>query len=323
MLLAALLASACGSRTGLFAPEAKNDCAFPDAAKLLELVNDTTLTAADYVSRCNLTTAQASALVEGRRYARAEQVSLPGMDTSTCDRLIQCAATHTPPVCTPNNHPDVVLELLVDESGSMIGDKWMALRASLLALFEDIAADNDAALRVGVIMFDDVATTKVAPAPLTQAGQLARLRSVVDKSDPHGGGTGTKRALDSAFGVVDQISGVRRVVVLLSDGSPTGGDEEKAECLDLTRNENATHGTQLFSVGIGPFPSMTPSTYDPAFMGRLAVSGGTGPKGCSPESVDESKICHYQVTPGGDPARLQQSFGAALDAIRQSATTCP
>lgn len=32
MLLAALLASACGSRTGLFAPEAKNDCAFPDAA---------------------------------------------------------------------------------------------------------------------------------------------------------------------------------------------------------------------------------------------------------------------------------------------------
>jgi uncharacterized protein YegL len=266
-------------------------------------------------------------LVRGRRYASAAEVdALPEMNEGVCSRLIDCAKNHDrkKPPCTPNNHPDVVLELVVDESGSMTGDKWDALRDSLLALFTNIEADKDAALRVGVVMFDDVATNRVAPAPLTNATHLADLRRTIDKPNPHGGGTSTEKALEAAFEVVDaQPAGVRRAVVLLSDGSPTGGDEEKEQCVALAKDENFAHGTQLFSVGIGPFPSSIATLYDPAFMGRLALAGSTAPKGCVYDSTDESKICHYQVTPGGDPGKLQESFGAALDAIRQSATTCP
>ena len=105
-------------------------------------------------------------------------------------------------------------------------------------------------------MFDDVATNKVAPAPLADPLHVANLRRTIDKPNPHGGGTSTEKALEAAFEVVDkEASGVRRVVVLLSDGSPTGGDDEKEQCVALTKDENFAHGTQLFSVGIGPFPS--------------------------------------------------------------------
>jgi uncharacterized protein YegL len=324
-LVAAVLVGACGSRTGLFVP--KSPCTFPDEPQIVDLANDTTLAPADYVSLCQLSDAQASALVRGRRYASAAEVdALPELNQGVCARLIACAQRHDrkQAPCTPNHHPDVVLELVVDESGSMTGDKWDALRDSLLALFTDIEADKDAALRVGVVMFDDVATNRVAPAPLTDPAHVSNLHRTIDKPNPHGGGTSTEQALEAAFEVVDaEPSGVRRVVVLLSDGSPTGGDEEKEQCVALAKDENFAHGAQLFSVGIGPFPSSLPTLYDPAFMGRLALAGATAPKGCVYDSTDESKICHFQITPGGDPEKLQESFGAALDAIRESATTCP
>lgn len=322
MLLAAVLVGACGSRTGLFAPDVA--CSFENEPSILDLANDTSLAPADYVSLCGLTDAQSIAIVQGRRYTSAQQIdALPEITAGQCSKLIECAEKHKKPVCTPGNHPDVVLELVVDESGSMNGEKWVALRDSLLALFDDILADNDSALRVGVVMFDDVATSKVKPAPLMTT-QYNALQAAINKPEPHGGGTATKKALETAFKVVDaEPAGVRRVVVLLSDGSPTGGDDEKTSCVQITRDENYAHGTQLFSVGIGPFPSSSPSLYDPAFMGRLAQAGASAPKGCQPDSIDEAEICHYQITPGGDPAKLKESFGAALDAIRQTATTCP
>ena len=322
-LLAAVWVGACGSRTGLFAPDVA--CDFPNEAQIVDLANDTALAPSDYVSLCGLTEAQSIAIVRGRRYARAAEVdALPDITAGQCAKLIDCAARHHSVPCTTGNHPNVVLELVVDESGSMTGEKWIALRDSLLALFDDILADRDANLRVGIVLFDDVATSRVKPAPLTQSDQYRELRGAIDKQVPHGGGTSTRKALETAFDVVDQeAAGVRRVVVLLSDGSPTGGDDEKTQCVNITRNESFSHGTQLFSVGIGPFPSTLPSVYDPDFMGRLAQAGATAPKGCRPDSTNEAEICHYQVTPGGDPAQLEESFGAALDAIRQSATTCP
>jgi uncharacterized protein YegL len=328
-VLAAVLAGACGSRTGLFVPESlatPDTCTLPDETSILDLVNDTTLSASDYVSECAMTKAQADAIVSHRAFANARELSsvVPGIDDAFCDDLVQCAKNHEQDVCTPGNHPVVILELVVDESGSMTGEKWDALRDSLLALFDDIANDDDSQLRIGLVMFDDAVRTPVSPKPLTQAGQLDNLRHAIDKPDPHGGGTATHDALQAAVDVLEGVTGsVRRVLVLLSDGSPTGGNDEKRDCEKLVSVHHAEDGISTFAVGIGQFPSDSTALYDPAFMGRLAVAGGTAPDGCEPESLDESNICHYQVTPGGDPGRLEQSLGAALDAIRQSATTCP
>ena len=82
----------------------------------------------------------------------------------------------------------------------------------------------------------------------------------------------------------------------------------------------AARADSLYSVGIGPFPAA--SGYDAAFMGRLALVGGTAPVGCDPASSKIDEVCHYQVTPGADPSLLERQLGAALDAIRTT-VVCP
>lgn len=325
-LLGAVLVSACGDRTGLFAPE--GFCSFPDATAALDLVNDTALTADAYVKQCNFTVAEASAIAKERPFASLDELAASmkraGFGGSFCADFIACAKAHEQNTCTPGNHPTVILELVVDESGSMEGEKWDALRDSLLALFDEIEKTDDTQLQIGLVTFDDLTHDEVKPAPLTQAGHLAELRKAIDVDSPEGGGTATKAALDVAYGVVNKTTGgVRRVLILFSDGTPTGGRDEQRRCEELVKKENADHGTELFSVGIGTFPATDTVSYDPNFMGRLAVAGATAPKGCDPSSDSLDEICHYQVTPGNDPALLQKQLGAALDAIRSEVTTCP
>lgn len=324
-LLGTVLVGACGDRTGLFAPE--GFCSFPDATAALDLVNDPALTAADYMSQCNFTVAQASAIAKERPFTSLEELAdamkRAGIGGSFCADFIACAKAHEN-TCTPGNHPTVILELVVDESGSMDGEKWDALRDSLLALFDEIEKDGDAQLQIGLVTFDDITHDAVAPAPLTQSGQLSELRGAIDRDSPEGGGTATKKALDAAYAVVNKTTGgVRRVLILFSDGTPTGGGLEQRSCETLVKTENTDHGTELFSVGIGTFPAIDKGAYDPDFMGRLAVAGGTAPKDCDPSSDQLDDICHYQVTPGNDTALLQKQLGAALDAIRGEVTTCP
>ncbi len=311
------------SRTGLFEPESRTSCQYDNPKEILALANDTSMSALQYVEECHLTPSQASSIVRGRPYRDVSELEISGPDASFCSDFIACSKPHQKPPCTPSTHPDVVLELVVDESGSMTGEKWEALRDALLALFSDIANDRDTAMRVGLVMFDDQATTRVSPRSLVSAGQLDALERAVDKPKPHGGGTSTRRALDAAYSVLNSEAVPRRAIVLLSDGSPTGGEDEKDECIELVSSESSSNGTRLFSVGIGSFPSTSTSAYDPSFMGNLAKAGGTAPPGCESTSDDESRICHFQVTPGLDPGVLRDSFGRALDEIRETATTCP
>src|SRR5262249_51969050 len=60
------------------------------------------------------------------------------------------------------------------------------------------------------------------------------------------------------------------------------------------------------------------------FMGALAVAGGTAKPGCDPnETSNASKMCHFQITPGGKTAQqLEQDFINAIDAIRGAVASC-
>ena len=270
--------------------------------KVLALLNDSTMSSTRYQNECGFSTTQASALISYRSGDDALSISddqrfdtvkeadaVPFTDADFWANTVRCAMLHTPGpgVCVPGTHVPVILELLVDESGSMSGDKWAATRDSLLALFEQFHADSDPNVLVGVQMFDDNPTTKVKPKAVDQ-DHFNDLSDLVDKPTPHGGATGLLKALDAGIRAVDSVSttaGAQRIVVLLTDGMPNGGAQEQQQALDLVTEAHAK-GVQLYSVGIGPFPGG--AGYSPAFMGQLAVAGGTAPTNCDPASTDTS-----------------------------------
>jgi uncharacterized protein YegL len=313
--------------------------------KVLALMNDSTMTGAMFVSECGISQQAADAVVayrlgddtlaadDNQRFETAKEVdALPFTDDTFWNATMRCAVNHVagPPVCVPGHAP-VIIELVVDESGSMTGDKWQAMTSALIALYADLHAAADKDTYVGLISFDDNVNRKIAPKPLSDDNQFRDLTAATDKPAPHGGGTGTYNALQEAYHQLDATPeasrpGARRVVVFLSDGSPSGGQNEQQQAIDLVSNELTTSAPDvLYSVGIGPFPSDSPGGYDPAFMGKLAVAGGTAPVGCDPASTDLATVCHYQMTPGRDVSLLRQSFINALTAIRNAtgSTSCP
>lgn len=309
--------------------------------KVLALFNDSTMDAYRFQNECSFTQSQAqnliayrygdtSALTDDQSYnTLAEVDAVPYTDATFWANTVRCAMLHTPgpSVCVPSDTPPVILELVVDESGSMSGEKWDAMRDSLIGLFTKLGATPSNTL-VGQVMFDDGVNKKIRPGTMT-ADHLQDLVDATDKPNPHGGGTGTQKALDEAFSIVTSASaslpGARRIVVLLSDGSPSGGDSEKTACIDVTTAAHA-RGIELYAVGIGAFPSSSVGSYDPAFMGHLAQVGGTAPASCNPDATDLAGICHVQITPGQGAAQLKNDLGNALETIRSAAQTsspCP
>lgn len=241
-----------------------------------------------------------------------------------------CSSSATTITRTP-----VVLEFVVDESGSMSGAKWTAQRDALLAAFDDMNTQADPALFVGLELFSDQPNATVEPKPLTDPKQYGRLTKAIDKDSPKGTGTGTKKALDFAYTEVDGFSpppsggfdttSIKRIVVLMSDGVPSGQETEQADCEQMATdefNQVPPAGPVLtFAIGVGKFGG--DPGYDPAFMGRMSVAGGTPlTPGCDPASTDLANVCHFQVTPGDDPAALKDAFIAAINAVRASAATC-
>lgn len=242
-----------------------------------------------------------------------------------------CSSSSTQITRTP-----VVLEFVIDESGSMGGEKWQAQRDALLAAFEDMKNTADPATFIGVQLFDSDPTTKVKPKPLTDPDHYDDLVQLIDKDSPHGGGTGSEKALTAGYKVVDTFkppasagldtTTMKRIVIFMSDGAPSGGDTEKQRVEDLVAEEFAqappAGPVNTFSIGVGVFPSSDPNTYDPAFMGRISVAGGTAPAGCDPASADEASTCHFQITPGGDVVATKDAFIAAINKIRALTASC-
>lgn len=307
---------------------------------VLALVNDSTMTAANFVTECKFTGTQAAAIISHREgddlaskddneafRSVAEVDALPFTDQTFWTKALACASTHIPgpPVC--GSSPRLIIELVVDESASMSGDKWIAQRDSLLKIFADLKNAHDSKVAVGVELFSDEPNATVAPHALDQQ-QYDRLVAAVDKPSPKGTGTATQKAMEAAYDQVDRSAataapGARKVVVLLTDGVPLGGQAEQSNVISLAEDAFASASpTVTFAVGIGNFPA--DSGYDPAFVGRVAVAGGTAPAGCDPASTDVANVCHFQITPGSGLAATKQSLVTALKKISATVTpACP
>jgi uncharacterized protein YegL len=225
----------------------------------------------------------------------------------------------------------VVIELLVDESGSMNdAGKWKAARQALLASFEDMRATAEPATFIGIHFYDT--NRSLVPRPLTDPVQYQDLIELVDRPRAKGGGTPTSSALSYGFKVLEDfrspenaglsIDETKRVLVLLSDGVPTDDPVSSERIVAQKWSEPPPLGPiRTFSVGIGPFPGK-PDVYDPAFMGRLAQAGGTARPGCDPDSGELALACHYQITPGGGDDAMRQALIKAIDEIRALSASC-
>lgn len=248
-----------------------------------------------------------------------------------------CSSTNTEIKRIP-----VVIEFVVDASGSMDSDnKWTSARDALKAAFEEMEKNQDPATFVGLMRYSTNVGKKVAPAALVSkipkqpSKQYDELVSTIDTSGSDNGSTATGAALEAAYAVVEKFKPLsmkglvpgqmNRVVVLLSDGVPDGAEPGKAACETLVGekfDEAPPLGPILtFSVGIGSF-SDTAYGYDPQFMGRLAQRGGTAPTDCALDATDPTATCHFQVTPGQDPADTKQALIDAFNRIRALSASC-
>lgn len=226
----------------------------------------------------------------------------------------------------------VAIDIIVDKSSSMESDnKWTSAKAALLAALEDMKATADPATFVGLTFFGDDVGPNIDLDTLTNASHASELLSTVKNQDADGLSTNTGGALEDSYSklegfvppkstglVVDQM---KRVAVLMSDGEPNGSmTKEQCESLVAKKLASTTKPIQTFSVGIGPFPNG--SGYDPAFMGRVAVKGGTSTAGCSPTATTVARACHFQITPGQNATATKQALIDALTKIRALSASC-
>lgn len=226
----------------------------------------------------------------------------------------------------------VLMQIVVDKSGSMTSDnKWTAATQALTAALQDMTATADPATFLGITFYGDSVGPQSAMDTLTNQSHASQLMSLVKGEDADGGGTETLDGMNAGYGELESFSApknsglamdqAKRVLILMSDGEPSGGESEKTQCESLAAKKLAstTASIQTFSVGIGP---LTGSGYDPAFMGRIAVKGGTAPAGCSPAAKSPSGMCHFQVTPGANATATKQALIDALNKIRALAASC-
>jgi len=230
----------------------------------------------------------------------------------------------------------VYMLIVLDGSGSMDKQhKWEAAVPALDAFFDGLKGDTT--IGVGLTVFSDQEdkTGGKGPYPnvdvpikVVDATQATALRDRIDNTSPQGT-TPTFPALEGqypqleAFTPADPLAaGGKRVLVFMTDGVPNPNpDVQQPQSIALAKAETAK-GILLFSVGIGDLNSL--KDYDPRFMGDLAVAGGTAPTGCDTNELqDETKMCHFQITPGNKSAQqLEQEFRTAIDKIRGAVASC-
>jgi hypothetical protein len=250
----------------------------------------------------------------------------------------------------------VYLMFVLDGSKSMNHDnKWVAAIGAMNAIFGDMRSQADPGLGAGLIVYSDAMdpnlqtddpypTALDVPIAFVDEAQLGKLVSRTAPPNKGESNTPTGRALTGAYEALRSFrpaaplaAGGKRVVVLLTDGVPTdpacnteakdGSDDYASNgCVSLAADQLSTAGEpiQTFVIGTGPLPGDF-ETYDPYFLGYLAVAGGSSPAGCNPKSNSggASDLCYFNIDPTGATAEATQTaFTQAIDQIRGQVASC-
>jgi hypothetical protein len=242
----------------------------------------------------------------------------------------------------------VYLLFVLDGSYSMTyQNKWTAVTAALDAIFDQFQTLADPSFGVGFTIFADTGDPTImdttagpydkmdVPIAFVDATQNAKLRARIDNNMPKLG-TPTYEVLSGQFPLLESYMPAaplkpngRRVLVFITDGVPDpdmpAGANEAPYSLALVKAEaQKTPAIQTFAIGVGQLSPLDNTVYDPAFMGQLAVNGGVPRQPCDPtETVNESNMCHFQITPGNKTAaQLTQEFVDTINTIRLKLLSC-
>lgn len=262
--------------------------------------------------------------------------------------LEQCATATAEAKRTP-----VYMLVVIDGSGSMDfsptesdprdgnkqhGTKWIAVREALIAFVDQQAATPDNSFGVGLYLFSSTQTKSASavdvPIKVVDAAHASTLKArILPPSLPSGGTplldamTGQMPILKAFAPTAPLEANGKRVLVVMTDGVPDGGATSQNACKDLADTAfKSTPQITTFAVGVGN-PTAASTDYDEVFMGTLAVAGGAPATGCKPgwnqSSPATDKPCHFQITPGTKTAaQIRDEFLAAINAIRNSVTSC-
>jgi Mg-chelatase subunit ChlD len=225
----------------------------------------------------------------------------------------------------------LVLQFVVDGSGSMSGAPWTAQVNALKAVFQSYAASKDPNLAVGMIVFADSkqlspinqypGANDVFPQVFTANSSAAVLRQLEERlSGNSSGGTPTFEALTGGYSLLEGFQPLgafpalfKRVVVLLTDGAPSGPIAQVVALVKTKANASSIP-IQTFSIGVGSVP--------PQFMSDIAIEGQTAPPGCVTTSSNASNSCYFPIPTSGNVAQIQSDFIDAITAIRGRASAC-
>lgn len=189
----------------------------------------------------------------------------------------------------------VNLGLLIDTSESMAHDKLAYAKETVLALIDQLGADDIVAL----IAFGSAATVLL---PAHRRGD--ELRDLAKQALDHlraEGVTSLLRGLEQAFSEVRRHAGPERTsfVILLSDGYPTTlqgyVDQDTVPYVQRADREMRSAGISLTVIGLGDAEK-----YDPVFLRALADAGNGQFLYCS------------------SPAALAEQFQAEFQRIRRT-----
>ena len=237
--------------------------------------------------------------------------------------------------------------------------KWNAIVPAISAIIDQVASKNDHTVGLGLIGFADrddptgqpggvygpYPSSIDVPIGFVDAAQAAALKGRLATTPK--GITPTQAALEGGYALLRDFQppgslrpGGRKVLVLITDGVPMSGlanftcpptdgvctQTQIANSVQLAENASKVDRINTFAVGVGAFPGdPAEMDYDPVFMGRLAVAGGTrrSPT-CNPkENQNVANVCHFQVTPGmKTPQELREEAFRTINAIREQTVGC-
>lgn len=252
----------------------------------------------------------------------------------------------------------VYVLFVVDGSNTMNDDgKWQAIVPAVAEIIDQVAGKNDRTVGLGVIGFADAKdptgaqgvygpypTNVDVPIGFVDAAHAAALKERLNTSPK--GITPTQAALEGGYALLRDFQppaplqpGGRKVLVLISDGVPLS-NLANFTCPDydgVCTKTQIANSVQMattaasgpdpivtFAVGVGAFPG-DGIEYDPVFMGRLAVAGGTRrSSSCNPlENQTVDNVCHFQVTPGAKTTQeLREEAFRTINAIREQTVAC-
>jgi len=236
-------------------------------------------------------------------------------------------------------------------------NKWVAATGAIDAIFADMESKADQGIGAGLIVFSDSTdpnlnvdgtypTARDVPIAFVDQAHLAKLTERTAPPVAPQSNTPTGRALTGGYAELSALqplppllSGGKKVLVLITDGIPTdrgcktqnkdGTDDYSQNfCVKMAASELATlppeGPIQTFVIGVGPLPGDF-MTYDPYFLGALAVAGGSSPTGCNPKANAAGGMgtCYFNIDPTGATAMAtQQAFTTAINDIRGQVSSC-